>query len=133
MNFAGAKAAWKAYREATGNDVVSETEILRRYKICEQCPMRRKSANFTSTISKALGKLANRFRVPEKIGKQHCGACRCSFMLMLPSKTYHQDTPDEATFREEANKKLAKKGLRCWVTKGIEAQEGGSEASEAGA
>lgn len=105
MNLEGAKAAGKAFMEAKRGDVVSDEEILRRSQLCSQCPRKQKKVSTTTALSMMMARLAGKCRVPDKIAKFRCGACKCSFMLLIPSKTAHPDTPEERRLRWS----------NCWV------------------
>jgi hypothetical protein len=105
MNIPGAKAAIKAFMDAKKGDVVSEDEVMRRVQICGGCHQKKRKSSIITSISRTLGHLANRHRVPDEISKFRCDACKCSLMLLIPSKTLHPDTPEE----EEA------RPSKCWV------------------
>lgn len=101
-------AAAKAFREAVRGNVVSDAEILRRAAICAACPKRQKVTGWKSEVSKKLGMIANKNRVPSKVSDYRCGVCGCSLMLLLPatSKDLHKDSPEEAKNRPKT----------CWLT-----------------
>lgn len=99
MNLAGAKAAAQAFTEARKGDVVGLEEIARRARICDLCPRKQKKLSATTALSMTLARLAGKNRVPDKIAKHRCGACKCSFMLLIPSKTAHPDTEEERRLR----------------------------------
>ena len=105
VNITGAKAAAKAFSEAIRGDVAPPEEIQRRTNICTQCPRYQKKMSATTKVSLLLGRLANKNRVPGKLAKSRCGACKCSLMLLLPSKTPHPDTPEQYALRWE----------KCWA------------------
>ena len=109
MNFPGAVAALKAFQQASTGDVVSEVELMRRISICNAkptpCPRRRKSTSIITKASQVLGVLANRNRVPRDVADYSCSVCKCSFMLLLPSKAFHDDTDEELKMRP----------AECWL------------------
>lgn len=105
MNLPGAKAAAKAFFEAKKGDVVDEAEIMRRTQICGACPRKGRRSSAITAVSRMLGYVANKHRVPDEISRFRCNACNCSFMLMIPSKTLHPDTPEEEALRPS----------QCWV------------------
>ena len=105
MNLAGAAAAVKAFKEARSGDIVEPEEVLYRMRICEQCPVRSRRPSVRSRISLMLGRISNKNKVPDKLSKYNCGACGCSLMLLLPSKTRHPDTPEEHESR----------WVNCWL------------------
>jgi len=102
-------AAANAFKDAVNGDVVDDKEINRRVTICKACPQRRKVNGFVSRISKLLGDLANRHRVPRDIADYKCGVCGCSLLLLTPAteKDLHKDSPEEAK----------KRPRQCWLPK----------------
>lgn len=108
-----ALAAAAAFKAALNGDVVSPETIHERDAICARCPMRRFKQRGMTPVSKLLGQLANRHRVPKSIANYSCGVCGCSLMLLIPaqSKDLHIDSPEEAKKRPGS----------CWVpaAKGI--------------
>ena len=107
MNADGVLAAIKAFKDAVKGDVVDETTLSSRAAICSKCPKRRIKSSIVSRVSKILGDLANKHRVPSEISKYSCGVCGCSLMLLLPAteKDLHKDSPAE----------LKKRPLTCWM------------------
>ena len=107
MNIQGAKAALIAFKEALNDDVVSEQEILRRTAICQKCPKRKRDTGVKTGLSRILGNLANKHRLPEEIKGKSCGVCGCSLMMLLPAneKSLHRDSPEEA----------AQRPADCWI------------------
>jgi hypothetical protein len=109
MNITGAIAAIKAFTEAVNGNVVSPDEVFRRATICAKCPMKRRVTGAPSKISRYLGVLANKHRVPADLNGQKCGVCGCSFMLLIPATEddLHKDSPEEAKKRPD----------KCWMKK----------------
>lgn len=109
MNPQGAIAAMKAYREAKKGNTVDQQTVRDRARICKGCPKRRIVANATTAVSKLLGRMANKHRVPDDVSRYSCGVCGCSLMLLLPAQKehLHKDSPEEAAERPE----------HCWVPK----------------
>jgi len=107
MNLAGAIAAIKAFTEAVNGNVVSSDEVFRRTDICAKCPMKRKTTGAPSKISRYLGVLANKHRVPADLNGQKCNVCGCSLMLLIPATEadLHKDSPEEAK----------KRPASCWI------------------
>lgn len=105
----GAIAAIKAFTEAINGNVVSPEEVFRRATICAKCPMKRKTTGAPSKISRYLGVLANKHRVPPDLNGQKCNVCGCSLMLLVPAteKDLHKDSPEEAKKRPAV----------CWIKK----------------
>lgn len=106
MNFAGATAAIRAFKEASRNNAVDESELMRRYKICEKCP---KLGNVVgvSVASQVLGRIANKNKVPRHVHKKRCNVCSCAMLLLLPTKPehLHKDTPEQK----------AERPANCWL------------------
>lgn len=94
-------AAANAFKDALKGDVVDDTTIASRLAICKGCPQRRKVTGLVSRISKILGDIANRHRVPKDIADYKCNVCGCSLMLLAPAtdKDLHKDSPQEAKKR----------------------------------
>lgn len=105
VNIPGAKAAAKAFIEAKKGDVVDDQEIMRRSQICGGCPRKQRRRSATTAVSRLLGYVSNKHRVPDEISRYNCGACGCSFMLLIPSKTRHPDTEEEKALRPS----------NCWM------------------
>jgi len=107
MNFQGATAAIKAFREATRGNVVDTQEVTRRAAICGACPKRTFVRGARSEVSQVLGVLANKHRVPPELSGCMCGVCKCSLMLLIPATPadLHKDTPEE----------LAERPEQCWI------------------
>jgi hypothetical protein len=109
MNLTGAIAAIKAFTEAVNGNVVPSDEIFRRTDICAKCPMKRKVTGAPSKVSRYLGVLANKHRVPADLNGQKCNVCGCSLMLLIPATEadLHKDSPEEAE----------KRPASCWMKK----------------
>jgi len=107
MSITGAIAAIKAFTEAVNGNVVPPEEVFRRGTICAGCPMKRKVTGAPSKISRYLGMLANKHRVPSDLNGQKCNVCGCSLMLLIPATKddLHKDSPEEAKKRPD----------RCWM------------------
>ena len=107
MNPVGAGKAILAFIHAVGGVTVSAEEIARRANICEACPKRRTGNGVEEGISKFLGRLANKHKVPEEVAGYHCGVCGCSLMLLVPAteKDLHKDSAAEAADRPAG----------CWI------------------
>ncbi len=107
MNLTGSIAAIKAFTEAVNGNVVSPEEVFRRAAICNGCPMKRKVTGAPSKISRYLGLLANKHRVPKDIADFKCGVCHCGLTLLLAATKddLHKDSPEEAKKRPD----------RCWM------------------
>lgn len=103
------KAAALAFKDALKGDVVDDDTIDSRAKICIKCPQRRRVTGIISRVSKILGDIANRHRVPKEIADYKCNICKCSLMLLIPAteKDQHKDSPQEAKRRP----------LTCWLKK----------------
>jgi hypothetical protein len=101
-------AAIKAFQHALSGNVVSPEEVRRRGNVCATCPKRERVRNSVSKISRFLGMLANRHRLPKEIKDFACGVCGCSLQLLLPAtkEDLHKDSPEEAAKRPE----------QCWLT-----------------
>ena len=109
MKLNDAISAVNAFRAAKRKDVVPPIIIIERAAICGACPKRVDSKGIVSNISKALGMLANRHRVPNEIKNFSCGVCGCNFTLLLPAldEDVHKDTVEERADRPE----------ECWIRK----------------
>jgi hypothetical protein len=107
MNTNGALAAIKAFKEALNGNVVSEQEVLRRTMVCAICPKLKRDTGVKTGISRMLGNLANKHRLPDEIKGKSCGVCGCSLMLLLPAtdKDLHVDSPEQAKERPKS----------CWM------------------
>lgn len=103
----GALSAIKAFREAMSDHTVSDQEIVKRSEVCQTCPMRRDGHGVAENISKVLGTLANRHRVPSELADSHCGVCGCSLMLLVPAtkRDLHKDSAEESANRPAG----------CWI------------------
>jgi hypothetical protein len=112
MILQGALAAIKAFTEAVNGNVVSHDEVLRRERICKSCPMRKKVTGAPSKISRYLGMLASKHRVPSEVHSYACNVCGCSLVLLLPATPadLHKDSPEEAEKRPKA----------CWIPKALD-------------
>jgi hypothetical protein len=108
MNFPGAAAALAAFAQASTGDTVGEVEVMRRNSVCAACPKREKVTGIVSRVSQTLGVLANRHRVPKSMKDYRCGVCGCALMLLIPAKTPHKDSPEEAAVRPSS----------CWASDG---------------
>lgn len=102
-----ATAAIKAFQHALSGKVVSPIEVSRRHGVCMKCPKRVRVGRDVSAVSKFLGMLANRHRVPKDLSGSKCGVCGCSLMLLLPAtgEDLHVDSPEEAAKRPDG----------CWA------------------
>jgi hypothetical protein len=100
-------AAANAFKDALKGDVVDDATIASRTAICLKCPQRRKVTGVVSRVSKILGDIANRHRVPKEIADYRCNICKCSLMLLIPAteKDQHKDSPQEAKRRPAS----------CWL------------------
>jgi len=100
-------AAIAAFQRALSGKVVSPEEVRRRHNVCMKCPKRERVGRDMSTISKFLGMLANRHRVPKDVSGSKCGVCGCSLMLLLPAtvEDLHADSEEESKKRPET----------CWM------------------
>lgn len=105
MNFPGAAAALAAFNQARKGDTVSEEEIMRRAAICKVCPKRKKTTGVRSRISRQLGIIANRNKVPDELRNYSCGVCDCSLMLLAPSVEGHADSDEQLADRPDT----------CWM------------------
>jgi hypothetical protein len=107
MNANGAIAAMKAFKEAMDGNVVTAEELLRRQRICNRCPKKRRDVGVKTAISRMIGNIANKHRVPEEVKGFSCGVCGCSLMLLLPAtkKDLHVDNAEEAKERPDS----------CWI------------------
>lgn len=101
MNLTGATAAIRAFKEALNDHVVDEREVMRRVAICQACPKLKRDTGVKTGISRMLGNLANKHRLPDEIKGKSCGVCGCSMMLLLPANTesLHKDNEDESKIR----------------------------------
>ena len=101
MNPSDILAAANAFKAALNGDVVDDAMIARRVKTCRKCPKRVRSSGLATRISKLLGDLANKHRVPKDIADYSCGVCGCSLMLLVPAteKDLHKDSPEERKTR----------------------------------
>lgn len=108
MRLIDIQAAAKAFKDAIKGDVATDAEIDARERICFLCPERKKVTGAASRVSKILGTLANRHRVPERIKDYRCNVCKCSLMLLLPATPadFHVDSPEEAVKRSKT---------KCWM------------------
>jgi hypothetical protein len=108
----GAIAAIKAFTEAVNGNVVPHNEVLRRERVCNRCPMRKKVTGAPSKISRYLGMLASKHRVPSEVHNHACSVCGCSLVLLLPATPpdLHKDSPEEA----------AKRPKDCWIPKALD-------------
>jgi len=109
MTPADITGAARAFKDALKGDVVSDDIILARASICLKCPRRRMVSGFATRVSKILGDLANRHRVPKDIANYKCNVCKCSLMLLIPAteKDLHKDSPQESKMRP----------AKCWMPK----------------
>jgi hypothetical protein len=109
MNAEDILAAANAFKAALKGDVVDDATIAARTAICLKCPKRQRNTGVITRVSKILGDLANKHRVPEAIADYRCGVCKCSLMLLLPAtdKDQHKDSVQEARRRS----------LTCWLKK----------------
>jgi hypothetical protein len=100
-------AAIKAFQHALSGKVVSPEEVRARHNVCVKCPQRVRVGRDISAVSKFLGMLANRHRVPQEVKGFKCGVCGCSLMLLLPATKddLHVDTEKEAAVRPKT----------CWI------------------
>jgi hypothetical protein len=100
-------AAANAFKDAIKGDVVDDATIASRTEICLKCPKRQRNSGIITRVSKILGDLANRHRVPDSIAGYRCGVCKCSLMLLVPAteKDQHKDSPQEAKRRPAS----------CWM------------------
>jgi hypothetical protein len=100
-------AAANAFKDAIKGDVVDNATILSRTETCLKCPKRQKNQGIITRVSKILGDLANKHRVPKDIAGYRCGVCKCSLMLLIPAteKDQHKDSPQEEKRRP----------LTCWM------------------
>ena len=107
MNTKSATAAILAFKEALSGHVVSAEKIVRRAGICQTCPKRKNDTGVKTGISRMLGNLANKHRLPDEIKGKSCGVCGCSLMLLLPAteKDLHKDNAEEA----------AERPATCWM------------------
>ena len=107
MNLTGAAAAIKAFKEALSDNVVDVSEIVRRVAVCKACPKLKRDTGVKTGISRMLGNLANKHRLPDDIKGKSCGVCGCSLMLLVPAtkKDLHVDNEIEAKLRPET----------CWI------------------
>lgn len=103
------RAAANAFKDAIKGDVVDDATILSRTSTCLKCPKRRKVSGIVSRVSRILGDIANRHRVPKDIADYKCSVCGCSLLLLLAAtdKDLHKDSPQEAKRRP----------LTCWLKK----------------
>lgn len=102
-----AASAAKAFTHALNGSVVSAEEIRRRGGICNACPKRKFIRTRASKMSRTLGLLANRHRLPSDIKDYVCGVCGCSLMLLLPA------TPPDLPVDNE--KEAAERPDKCWI------------------
>lgn len=106
-----ATAAVKAALQARGGKVVEAAELKRRADICVKCPMRKfVSMQPTDQISRVMGMMVNRHRVPNSLASYKCGVCGCSLMMLLPAlpEDLHKDSPEQAELRQS-------RAPSCWV------------------
>lgn len=96
-------AAATAFVQATQGDVVPDSVIASRARICRQCPVRTKSV-LAGIVAKALDK------APQELKNFRCGICKCPLGLLIPAKQPHQDSDKERKRRENSNK-------HCWMLK----------------
>jgi hypothetical protein len=108
MNPTGAKAAIKAFVEATQGNVVPEAIVQHRASICNRCP-KRKVTRGVSRVSQLLGILSGKHKVPNEIANYSCGVCKCNMLLLLPAtkENIHKDTEEERKERPQT----------CWILK----------------
>lgn len=109
MSPKSALAAIAAFKEALSGNVVSVDEVTRRAGICSTCPKRKMDTGVKTGISRMLGNLANKHRVPEEIKGRSCSVCGCSLLLLIPAtdKDLHKDNEQEAKERPSI----------CWIKK----------------
>ena len=103
----GAFAAIAAFKEAVQGNTVSDTEVSRRLAICARCPMLRNVSGVSGAVSRVLGVVANRHRVPAVFSNRSCGVCGCSLLLLVPAakEDLHVDSPEESR----------KRPSKCWM------------------
>lgn len=117
----GALAAVKAFAEAVSSNVVAPEEVQRRISICTKggngkpCPRYKiiRSPASLSGLSRIMGRIANKHRVPKEVSNYRCQTCGCSMALLVPARgeELHQDTPEQA----------AQRPGYCWVPGAVEA------------
>lgn len=100
-------AAANAFKAALKGDVVDDTTIASRAAVCFKCPKRQRNTGMVTHVSKILGDLANKHRVPKSIADYKCNVCGCSLMLLIPAteKDQHKDSPQEEKRRPAS----------CWM------------------
>lgn len=106
-----ATAAVNAALKARGGKVVDAAELKRRADICLKCPMRRfVSMQPADQLSRVMGMMVNRHRVPASVASYKCGVCGCSLMMLLPAlpEDLHKDNPEQAELRRSS-------APSCWV------------------
>lgn len=119
LNLAGVKAACGAMIQTLKNNIVSDTEIYRRWEICQNCPVKTTVSDCMSCggagraadwINKLKGAAGKQFRVEQEAGRTFCGLCGCSHALMIPTKMEYQ--------KEESEKQNQLRPDQCWLRVG---------------
>lgn len=108
----------KAIIKFAAGDCASHSEIQRRSKICENCPMRQATAGcsacgaadkvrkFISEIQKTKKTVLD---IPKPVQSKFCEICGCSIALMVVTK--YQD------FKPESNDLNSRRPDFCWLKK----------------
>jgi hypothetical protein len=118
LSLAGVQAACSAMMQNIKGNVVSNTEIDRRWEICKACVENTtisdclgcgasgRAASFFSKIQGAAGRV---FRLDQKAGQTFCGMCGCSHALMVPTSMEYQKPESEAQNNLRPD--------QCWLRK----------------
>lgn len=116
LNLAAVKSACGAMIQTLKGNTVTDSEIARRWMICQACPAKTTVSDCMSCggagraadwINKIRGAAGKAFRLDQESGKTFCGLCGCSHALLIPTQMEHQ--------KEESEKQNKLRPLACWL------------------
>lgn len=119
IRFRDALKAGQAAIKIISGDTVSPAEMVRRYKVCQQCPLRTKTrecfscnaARFLTSITSSMRKMfGKQVKTPSDSKKFSCGVCNCLLAMLLPTKVshLHEDNEHQSKRRPDF----------CWMKEG---------------
>ena len=119
ISFREALAAGKAAVKIASGQTVSKAEMERRWKICENCPMKGgikecfkcNAARYLSQITHSVASVFGvKTHVPPEAKKHSCDVCKCMLPMLLPARSsdMHKDTKEQSKKRPDF----------CWMSRG---------------
>ena len=116
ITLGAAMSACGAILNVIKGNIVSDSEINRRWLICKSCPSKTQvsdcmtcggAGKASMLINRVRGAAGKQFRIDQDAGRTYCRECKCSHALMIPTLLDKQ--------KKESDEVNSKRPSICWM------------------